>query len=134
MSNLIWIFAIGLLGAEAWLRRQQSELAEQLIKQYCRRNQWQLISVARANFGVPLLLANILKRPNAFAFEYSQDGVNKFDSEFYLTGLQQPIFRDIPLWPTTTREGDIIEHSQEPQQTDNVIQFPVSRTSSQEKQ
>lgn len=135
MSDLIWLFAICLLGAEAWLRRQQSELAEQLIKQYCQRNQWQFVSVARSSLGTPLILANILRRPNAFVFEFSQDGLNQLESEFFLTGLQQPVFRDIPRWQPPARDGEIIEHQPDELKADNVIQFPVARpkTSQQDK-
>ena len=59
MTELLLIFLICLVGAEALQRRQQSELAERLIRHYCQNNDLQLLSVARQSFGIPLLLARV---------------------------------------------------------------------------
>ena len=93
MTELLLIFLICLVGAEALQRRQQSELAERLIRHYCQNNDLQLLSVARQSFGIPLLLARVTQKANAFVFEYSADGVSKAEGELYLTGLHQPVFR-----------------------------------------
>ena len=49
--------------------------------------------MARQSFGIPLLLARVTQKANAFVFEYSADGVSKAEGELYLTGLHQPVFR-----------------------------------------
>ena len=62
MTELLLIFLICLVGAEALQRRQQSELAERLIRHYCQNNDLQLLSVARQSFGIPLLLARVTQK------------------------------------------------------------------------
>lgn len=106
MTDLMLIFLLCLLGAECWLRRQQSELAERLIRHYCQSQRWQVLSVYRKSFGVPLLLTNFLQRRNTFVFEYSPDGLASQESELYLTGLQLPIFRDAVTPPHTLDDPD----------------------------
>lgn len=121
MTDLMLIFFLCLLGAECWLRRQQSELAERLIRHYCHSQRWQVLSVARKSFGVPLLLTNFLQRRNTFVFEYSPDGLASQESELYLTGLQLPIFRDAVTPPQTLEDPDT-PHGV-------VIQMPTTRPS-----
>ncbi len=135
MTELVLLFVISLIGAEAWQRRQQSELAERLIRHYCQNNHWQLISVARSSFGFPLIISHLIRKANTFVFEFSIDGVSKQESELYLVGLHQPIFRDLPETfqtfltngdankPTNTIEGD----NNPSHKTNNVIPFPTSR-------
>lgn len=135
MTELVLLFAISLIGAEAWLRRQQSELAERLINHYCRNRHWQLISIARATFGIPLILSRLTQKPNTFVFEFSIDGVSKQESELYLVGLHQPLFRDIPdsfqTFVAKAESSQTITPAQEtptePPRPNNVIPFPSSR-------
>ncbi|WP_024872483.1 DUF3301 domain-containing protein [Tolumonas lignilytica] len=141
MTDLLLLFLICLIGAEAWQRRQQSELAEHLIRRYCLNADLQLLSIARLSFGIPLLLSRLIQKANAFVFEYSADGVNKAEGELYLTGLQQPIFRVNPIATETPEhngtQGIVInmptphEHHDTPPPattgTNNVIPFPRQR-------
>ncbi len=135
MTELVLLFTISLIGAEAWQRRQQSELAERLIRHYCQNNHWQLLSVARSSFGFPLLISHLIQKANTFVFEFSIDGVSKQESELYLVGLHQPIFRDLPeTFQTFINNGDaskstntIEDENHPPHRTDNVIPFPSSR-------
>ncbi|MBB6054400.1 MAG: DUF3301 domain-containing protein [Gammaproteobacteria bacterium] len=105
MTDLLLFFVICLIGAEAWQRRQQSELAERLIRHYCQNANLQLLSVARQSFGIPLFLAQVTQKANAFVFEYSADGVSKEEGELYLTGLHQPVFRVNPAGQNTNRSN-----------------------------
>lgn len=123
MTDLMLIFFLCLLGAECWLRRQQSELAERLIRHYCHSQNWQVLSVYRKSFGVPLLLTNFLQRRNTFVFEYSPDGLASQESELYLTGLQLPIFRDA-VTPRQTLDDPDVPHGV-------VIQMPTAHASEQ---
>lgn len=101
-----------LLAAEYWQRRQQAELAELLIHQYCQRHGWQLISISRHEQELrPVLLSQLLARASCFCFEYSEAGDEACQGELYLTGLRQPVFRLAD--PTTD--------------TSNVIPFPTQR-------
>jgi len=138
MTDLLALFLICLIGAECWQRRQQSELAERLIKHYCKNTQLQLLSVARQSFGMPLCLSRVTQKANAFVFEYSADGVGKEEGELYLVGLQQPIFRVNPVVredePVTS--GIVINMPTQPDTTtatpvatdrNNVIPFPQQR-------
>ena len=139
MTELLLIFLICLVGAEALQRRQQSELAERLIRHYCQNNDLQLLSVARQSFGIPLLLARVTQKANAFVFEYSVDGVGKEEGELYLVGLQQPIFRVDPSnqrEPEPVRTGIVINMPPHHETNDsapvtpehnNVIPFPPQR-------
>ena len=135
MTELVLLFVISLIGAEAWQRRQQSELAERLIRQYCQNNHWQLLSIARASFGVPLIISHLIHKANTFVFEFSLDGVSKQESELYLVGLHQPIFRDHPeTFQTFSNHADAsgstntIEGENNPTpRPNNVIPFPSSR-------
>ena len=116
MTDLLVLFLICLIGAECWQRRQQSELAERLIKHYCKNTDLQLLSIARQSFGIPLCLSRVTQKANAFVFEYSVDGVGKEEGELYLVGLQQPIFR---VNPSNLREP-------EPVCTGIVINMPTN--------
>ena len=135
MTDLLLLFLICLIGAEAWLRRQQSELAERLI-----RHDLQLLSVARQSFGIPLFLARITQKANAFVFEFSRDGVSTEEGELYLVGLHQPVFRVNPPKQSTSHSnetGGIVvnmpahdeNHDSPPVKSDknNVIPFPRQR-------
>lgn len=106
-----WILGILLVIAmEFWQRRQQAELAERLVNQYCGREQWQFISIARHESEVmPLLFRMLLRKPSCFTFEYSEAGEDRAQGELFLTGLRQPLFR--------------VAHPREP--VDNVIPFPT---------
>ncbi|NCB57696.1 MAG: DUF3301 domain-containing protein [Gammaproteobacteria bacterium] len=140
MTDLLLLFLICLIGAEAWLRRQQSELAERLIRHYCQSADLQLLSVARQSFGIPLFLARITQKANAFVFEFSRDGVSTEEGELYLVGLHQPVFRVNPpkQSPSHSNEtGGIVvnmpvhdeNHDSPPVKSDknNVIPFPRQR-------
>ena len=111
VGELSFLFVLVLIVSEFWQRRRQAELAEQLIQQYCQREQWQLISVARHEGELfPLLGRMLLQRASCFCFEYSEEGEQRLQGELFLTGLQSPLFR-IP--PSSN--------------TSNVIPFPGSR-------
>jgi hypothetical protein len=135
MTDLLLLFLICLIGAECWQRRQQSELAERLIRHYCKNTNLQLLSVARQSFGLPLLLSQVIHKANAFVFEYSADNVGKDEGELYLIGLHQPIFRvnppEAPKEQDTTSTGIVINmplnneqsESQPAIHSNNVIPF-----------
>lgn len=109
--NEYW-FLCGLLviAMEFWQRRRQAELAERLVNQYCGREQWQFISIARHEAEIlPLLLRMLLRKPSCFTFEYSEAEEDKSQGELFLTGLRHPLFR---------------VHRQR-EHADNVIPFPT---------
>jgi len=117
MTDLLLLFFICLIGAECWQRRKQSELAERLIRHYCKNANLQLLSVARQSFGLPLLLSQVIQKANAFVFEYSADNVGKDEGELYLVGLHQPVFRVTS--PEVPKENDAMD-------TGIVINMPVN--------
>ncbi|MFC3914883.1 DUF3301 domain-containing protein [Pseudaeromonas sharmana] len=106
--------------AEFWLRRRQSELAIRLINQYCERQHWQLLTVARhTDELLPLVLRLLFKRPSSFLFEFSVDQEQSLSGELLLQGLHSPLFR-IANNPAA---ADTVE----PQPGNNVIPFPQHR-------
>lgn len=111
MFEIACLLALGLVAGEFWQRREQAELADRLIRQYCHHQAWQLLSISRQNTGWPLLLAPMVRKTSLFVFEYSCDGQQRDEGELYLTGLRQPVFR-LPAPPA-----------------DNVIPFPGRRAS-----
>lgn len=112
MNEYWFLFGVLVIVFEFWQRRQQAELAERLIAQYCGREQWQLISIARHEAEImPLLLRMLLRKPSCFSFEYSEVGEDRSQGELFLTGMRQPLFRVArPHTPT-----------------DNIIPFPTIR-------
>lgn len=123
MSELLIGLILALIIGEFWRSRQQAELAHQLISQYCSRQEWQLVSVARhSNELMPLLLREFLRKPSCFVFEFSPDGITQGSGELILTGLAQPLFRVEAL------EAMADEASAQQQiRTENVIPFPTRR-------
>lgn len=114
LTDLMLILLFILIGAECWQRRQQSEIAERLIQRYCQSQKWQVLSIARKSFGIPLILSNLITRQTTFVFEFSDDGITCRESELYLTGLNHPVFRQL----------DTILTPNEPEASGVVIQMP----------
>ena len=126
MSELLIGFMLALVIGEFWRNRQQAELANQLVKQYCARQEWQLVSVARHSGELmPLLLREFLRKPSCFVFEFSTDGVAQGTGELILTGLTQPLFRvEQPEGMSDEESAPRLAH---PERGENVIPFPTPR-------
>ena len=125
MSELLIALLLGLVIGEFWRSRQQSELANRLVAQYCQRQGWQLVSVSRDTAEMmPLLLRELLRKPSCFLFEFSSDGLSQGSGELILTGLTSPLFR-VSLPEAVEEESQacarIAEHP------DNIIPFPNRR-------
>lgn len=96
MQELLALMGMALLVAEFWQRRRQAEAAERHIRRYCQQHGYQYLSMARGD-GLPLvLLGCLLRRPQGFWFEFSDDGEASREGECFLTGLGSPIFRIAP--------------------------------------
>lgn len=123
MSELLMALLLGLVIGEFWRSRQQSELANRLVAQYCQRQGWQLVSVSRDTAEMmPLLLRELLRKPSCFLFEFSSDGLTQGSGELILTGLTSPLFRvSLPDEQESQVASRIAEHE------DNIIPFPTRR-------
>lgn len=123
MSELLMALLLGLVIGEFWRSRQQSELANRLVAQYCQRQGWQLVSVSRDTAEMmPLLLRELLRKPSCFLFEFSSDGLTQGSGELILTGLTSPLFRvSLPDEQEPQVASRIAEHE------DNIIPFPTRR-------
>lgn len=131
-ANWWFLVLIGLIVAEFWQRRQQSELAERLVRHYCTRQDWQWISTARdESEWLPLLLRRLINRPSCFIFEYASHDDAVLQGALFLTGMRQPVFRVSSI---TDGEKPVQEDNQDPKHSDsryddNVIPFPLARRS-----
>lgn len=125
-----FLLLIGLIVAEFWQRRQQSELAERLVRHYCARQSWQWISLARdESEWLPLLLRLLFKRSSCFMFEYTAQDDYVHQGALFLTGLRNPVFRD-QATPVTSAQPDadnMMDDVSPSERADNVIPFPLSR-------
>lgn len=83
MSELLGILALALLAAGYWHIRRQSEFAYQWLKNYCRRQDLQLLTIYRYRYRWRRgrLLAQ-------FKFEFSHDGLQRNEGELWLQGLR----------------------------------------------
>ena len=125
MSELLIALFLGLVIGEFWRSRQQSELANRLVAQYCQRQGWQLVSVSRDTAEMmPLLLRELLRKPSCFLFEFSSDGLSQGSGELILTGLASPLFRvSLP----EQSEDEPVVNSRITGHEDNIIHFPTRR-------
>ncbi|MGL5947726.1 MAG: DUF3301 domain-containing protein [Aeromonas sp.] len=85
MSDVLWILALFALGLLFWRQRQQAELATRYLRQYCQRQDLQLLSVARSRrqwSRQPLGLLTL------YQFEFSSDGESAYQGTLRLRGLQ----------------------------------------------
>ncbi|GHA24522.1 DUF3301 domain-containing protein [Oceanisphaera arctica] len=96
MTELLGLLAICLLGAGYWHVRRQSEFARHWLERYCRRQQFQLLSVYRYRYvwKKGRLLAQ-------FRFEFSHDGLQHNEGDLWLHGLKVldvsvPVLREPP--------------------------------------
>ncbi|NHI00301.1 MULTISPECIES: DUF3301 domain-containing protein [Oceanimonas] len=96
MAELLGLLALFLLGAGVWQLRRQSEFAGRWLQHYCKRQQFQLLSIYRYRFcwRKGRLLAH-------FRFEFSHDGVQHNEGELWLAGLRVvevsvPVLREPP--------------------------------------
>ena len=83
MVELLGLLALFVLGAVVWQMRRQSEFANRWLVHYCKRQQFQLLSVYRYRFCLRKgrLLAH-------FRFEFSHDGVQHNEGDVWLAGVQ----------------------------------------------
>lgn len=117
MTVELFLALLGLIIAEFWLRRRQAELANRLIEQYCQRQHWQLLSVARHEEELmPVLLRTLLKKSACFVFEFSVEPQSAHRGELLLQGLHAPLFRLPPLATPLPQEQTVPA-------ADNVIPF-----------
>lgn len=125
MSELLIALLIALIVAEFWRSRQQTELAQRLTEHYCRRQEWQWITLARHDSELmPLLLRELLRRPSCFVFEFSTNGEDQGSGELILTGLAQPLFRIITPQPNRHEaaiSSGLADHVPSQGQADNNV-------------
>ncbi|WP_409420593.1 DUF3301 domain-containing protein [Pseudaeromonas sp. ZJS20] len=108
MQELLALMGMALLVAEFWQRRRQAEAAERHIRRYCQQHDYQYLSMARGE-GIPLvLLGSLLRRPQGFWFEFSDDGEASRQGECFLTGLGSPIFRIAPPQSAASHSAQIL--------------------------
>ncbi|WP_375057698.1 DUF3301 domain-containing protein [Zobellella sp. DQSA1] len=96
MTELLALLGLFLLAAGYWQIRRQSEFARRWLEHYCRRQQFQLLSVYRYRYTWKRgrLLAQ-------FKFEFSHDGLQRDEGSLWLGGLKVldvslPVLREPP--------------------------------------
>lgn len=83
MTELLAILGLALLAAGYWHIRRQSEFAYLWLKQYCRQQDLQLLTLYRYRYRWRRgrLLAQ-------FKFEFSHDGLQRDEGDLWLHGLR----------------------------------------------
>lgn len=96
MVELLGILGLCALGASYWQIRRQSEFARQWLERYCRKQQFQLLSVYRYRYQWQKgrLIAQ-------FRFEFSHDGLQQDEGKLWLQQLTVldvcvPVLRESP--------------------------------------
>lgn len=82
MIELLGLIALLILGASYWQLRRQSEFAQAWLARYCRKQQFQLLSVYRYRFVWQK--GRLLTQ---FRFEFSHDGLQHNEGKLWLHHL-----------------------------------------------
>lgn len=82
MTELLGLIVLLILGASYWQLRRQSEFAQAWLARYCRKQQFQLLSVYRYRFVWQK--GRLLTQ---FRFEFSHDGLQHNEGKLWLHHL-----------------------------------------------
>ena len=80
----LWL-GLGFVAFQFWRIRSISEFTDSYLRQYCKNNQLQLLSIARAKTRITF---NYSKPDwhNIFVFEFSGNGEDRYSGEVELVG------------------------------------------------
>lgn len=95
LLNILLFIIVCIAMWQFWLFRKSSEAAQHLIKEYCQRNQLQLVSVARLSQSLRRDKNGLLQWLSLYQFEFSSNGENKYVGELTIFGTR-PINFDVP--------------------------------------